>query len=99
MTVTDFDTAVDQALLIASDLDWEPACQSPNCEAGNPSATHLAIWRFNCACYYDYACSHCVERLIRAYELKRQPWQRGWRCKYCGAVYVGQDVVTFRPLP
>ena len=49
MTATDFDTAVDQALLICSEMDWAPACE------GRSGCSRVATLALYLACE-----SHCL---------------------------------------
>lgn len=96
MTITDFDAAVDQALLIS--YDWEPACESKNCRVGHPAATHILIYTTRtCGCCPPsmLICPACVERITN------HPDSPAWRCKDCGGAFFGYkaEYMRIEPLP
>jgi len=76
-------------------LDFTPACQSTECKAGHPPATHAGRG-IVCGCMVLY-CTDCASRVRRILD-----WIGNWFCAPCGAhVGLGRGFHFFwiEPLP
>lgn len=95
MTSIDFDTAVDQALLI--NYDWDPACELRGCPSGYPPAAYVIfhLRRPPCDCFpsIQLICSDCAEAAVNL------PDVLAWRCKYCRAPVNGRKAELWRIEP
>jgi hypothetical protein len=80
------------------DLDFEPACQSMECDAGHPAATHMVTWHMECDCYHPkLICQVCAGY----YEVAMRSSDRYvWTCRFCGVDVLGflRDLLEIRPL-
>jgi hypothetical protein len=77
-------------------LDFKPACQSPVCTDGHPTATHIGS--ATCGCHAPI-CTSCAEKLIKKLDLPCF----GYSCSLCRYVtrQLGRfgDFVRIDPLP
>jgi len=98
---TDFNTDVDQALLIS--YDWDLACQDVGCQVDHPTATHMII-HLQCVCPPKPVCSDCAavyqEGIDQKYE-PSAPWGCYRACRWCEREFTGDVSNQYRvePLP